>query len=116
MTIWVTQIDDELIKIYNLISPLISGNKKLILCGEQCISLYLRDEISNRIAKKHGIRYRYRFTKIILSIKIVVYRNKRQYRICINREKPHYIEVAKKEQLISYIKEKVTSLIERYTS
>ena len=56
MTIWVAQIDDELIKIYNLISQLISGNKKLILCVEQCISLYLRDEISNRIAKKHGIK------------------------------------------------------------
>lgn len=113
MTICVTQIDYELLEIYNLINNLIEGNRELILLGEQCISLYLRDKISNRIAKKHGIRYRLK--KRILSIKIVMYRNKRQYRICIDREKPHYIEVTKKEKP-HYIEEKVTSLIERYTS
>jgi hypothetical protein len=87
MTIGVTQIDDELLKIYNLINNLIEGNRELILLGEQCISLYLREKISDRIAKKHGIRYR--FTKRILSITIIKNsKGVKKYRISLNVSGP----------------------------
>lgn len=117
MTIWVAQIDDELIKIYNLISQLISGNKKFILLGEQCISLYLRDKISNRIAKKHGIRYRLK--KRILSITIITNRKGvKKYRMSLNVSDPRRscIIDLDEEKINNYLKETVLPFIEGYNS
>jgi hypothetical protein len=109
MTIWVTQIDDELLKIYNLINNLIEGNRELILLGEQCISLYTIKEKGRR---SH-------LCSRILSITIIKNsKGVKKYKISLNVSGPRRscIIGLDEEKIDKYLQETVFPLIERYSS
>lgn len=109
MSICVAKMDDELLKIYNLISQLISGNRKLRLLGEQCISIYT-------IKEKGRISH---LCSRILSITIITNsKGVNKYKISLNVSGPRrscIINLDEKE-IKKYLQETVLPFIKRYNS